>query len=136
MDILSTQVVLIISFGKFPSYHLIPYSLFIFLHSRYDLRMIGKGEDSYSDEPDLLFYGHQDTITGLSLSPDGQHLLSNGMDSTLRVWDVRPFAVPGAQASNRQEAILPGVHHGAEKLLLRCAWSANQEYLSCGSADK
>ena len=35
--------------------------------------------------------GHSDTVTGLSLSPDGALLLSNAMDNTLRVWDTRAF---------------------------------------------
>lgn len=35
--------------------------------------------------------GHGDIVTGLSLSPDGQYLLSNSMDNTLRKWDVRSF---------------------------------------------
>lgn len=30
---------------------------------------------------DTLF-GHQDTITGIALSPDGRHILSNSMDCT------------------------------------------------------
>ena len=34
----------------------------------------------------------QDSVTGLALSPDGGLLLSNSMDSSLRCWDVRPFA--------------------------------------------
>lgn len=53
------------------------------------------------DTPDLVLEGHTDTITGLSLSPDGNHLLSNAMDSQLRCWDVRPFASggPGAKDS-------------------------------------
>ena len=33
--------------------------------------------------------GHTDTITGLSLSPDGSFLLSNSMDQTIRMWDIR-----------------------------------------------
>lgn len=37
--------------------------------------------------------GHTDTITGMSVSPDGNFLLSNSMDNTIRVWDVRPFVV-------------------------------------------
>ena len=36
--------------------------------------------------------GHSNTITGLAVSPDGHHLLTNSMDNTLRVWDMRPFA--------------------------------------------
>lgn len=36
--------------------------------------------------------GHTDTVTGLTLSPDGSYLLSNAMDNSLRIWDIRPFA--------------------------------------------
>lgn len=36
--------------------------------------------------------GHSDTVTGLQLSPDGTHLLTNSMDNTLRTWDIRPYA--------------------------------------------
>ncbi|CAG8852068.1 35964_t:CDS:2, partial [Racocetra persica] len=36
--------------------------------------------------------GHQDTISGIKLSPDGSYLLSNAMDDTVRIWDVKPFA--------------------------------------------
>ena len=32
-----------------------------------------------------------DTITGMSLSPDGATLLTNSMDKSLISWDVRPF---------------------------------------------
>jgi Prp8 binding protein len=88
------------------------------------------------DKPDLMLHGHTDTITGLSVSPDGNYLLSNAMDSNLRVWDVRPFVHSTAQNGNRCERVLYGVHHGAEKLLLRCAWSKDQEYITAGSADR
>ncbi len=40
----------------------------------------------------MTLKGHSDTITGMSLSPDGNHLLTNAMDNTLRVWDMRPYA--------------------------------------------
>lgn len=32
----------------------------------------------------LTLTGHEDTITGLALSPDGNYLLSNAMDNTVR----------------------------------------------------
>ena len=38
--------------------------------------------------------GHRETVTGLSLSPDGSFLLSNSMDNTVRMWDVKPFVSP------------------------------------------
>lgn len=69
---------------------------------RYDVRMPDV------EVPDLLLQGHSDTITGLALSPDGNVLLSNAMDSVLRTWNVRPFAatatataMPGVDNTNR-----------------------------------
>uniref|UniRef100_A0A6G1SI69 U5 small nuclear ribonucleoprotein n=1 Tax=Aceria tosichella TaxID=561515 RepID=A0A6G1SI69_9ACAR len=75
--------------------------------------------------------GHTDTITGLSLSPDGHHLLSNSMDNTLKCWDVRPSTTD----NSRLEKTLLGHHHNFEKNLLRCAWSPNQRLISAGSSD-
>ena len=78
----------------------------------------------------LSLLGHADTVTGLALSPDESFLLSNAADSTLRTWDVRPFA------QQRCMRVMTGLHHGAEKLLLRCAWSPDQSKVTCGSADR
>lgn len=74
--------------------------------------------------------GHTDTVTGLSLSPDGNHLLSNSMDNTLKCWDVRPFA-----PNNRLEKTFLGHQHNFEKNLLRCSWSPNQNMVTAGSSD-
>lgn len=41
-----------------------------------------------------------------------------------------------SDSNGRCEHILQGVHHGAEKLLLKCAWSYDGEYVSAGSADR
>ena len=75
---------------------------------RFDLRSgfrggalcMGDGGENNFDTPDLILEGHTDTVTGLALSPDGNHLLSNAMDSQLRCWDVRPF-VAGAGSDSR-----------------------------------
>lgn len=85
--------------------------------------------------PTLSLKGHADTVTGLALSPDDNFLLSNAMDSSLRRWDVRPFV---ANEDARCECVFEGGHHGAEKLLLRCAWSGDKDRLrvACGSADR
>lgn len=37
--------------------------------------------------------GHCDTVTGLKISPKGTHLLSNAMDNTVKIWDVKPFSI-------------------------------------------
>jgi Prp8 binding protein len=36
-------------------------------------------------------FGHLDTVTGISVSPDGKFLASNSMDNTVKIWDIRPF---------------------------------------------
>lgn len=37
--------------------------------------------------------GHMDTVSSLAISHDGSFLMSNSFDETVRIWDVRPFAV-------------------------------------------
>nr|BCL66245.1 WD-repeat protein 57 [Volvox reticuliferus] len=91
----------------------------------WDLR---KGSGS---SPTLLLKGHSDTVTGLRLSPDGSHLLSNSMDNTLREWDVRPFA-----PQNRCTKVFTGHVHSFEKNLLRCDYSPDGSRVACGSADR
>jgi len=75
--------------------------------------------------------GHNDTVSGLELSPDGAFLLSTGMDNTVRSWDVRPF-VPSGRAVNVYE----GSVHDFQKNLLRCSWSPDSTKISGGSADR
>ena len=43
-------------------------------------------------------------LVGLALSPDGNHLLSNSMDNSVMMWDVRPFA-----NENRLEKTFHGI---------------------------
>ena len=76
--------------------------------------------------------GHVDTVTGLSLSPDGTSLLSNSMDGTLKSWDVQPYCSGGP---SRLLKTFRGVSHNAEKRLLRCSWSADGEMVTAGGAD-
>ena len=78
------------------------------------------------------YSGHKDTITGISLSPDGASLLSNGMDNRLIQWDVRPFSA-GRKDRNIGEYL--GGQHNFEKMMLRAAWSADGKSVSCGSSD-
>jgi len=57
--------------------------------------------------------GHSDTVTGLSLSPDGSFVLSNSMDNSLRVWDIRAFA-----PQERCVKMMVGHQHNFEKVNL------------------
>ena len=58
---------------------------------------------------DFVILTGRNTITGLSVSPDGSFVLSAAMDGSVRCWDVRPFvagdsrcvkAFGGASVSN------------------------------------
>lgn len=75
--------------------------------------------------------GHTDTITGLALSNDGNYLLSNSMDQTIKCWDIRPFV-----QGSRCVKTFNGVSHNFEKNLLRVAWSPDDKLISAGSADR
>jgi len=82
-------------------------------------------------DPDLLT-GHTDSVTGIDVSKDGNFLVSNAMDNTLRIWDVRPFV----GNRNRCLRILKGATHNFEKNLLRVRWSERDEMCAAGSADQ
>ena len=73
--------------------------------------------------------GHFDSITGLAVSPDATCVLSNSMDNTLCVWDIRPYA-----PQDRCIKTLHGHSHNFEKNLLRCSWSPDGARLSAGSS--
>eukprot|EP00033_Pygsuia_biforma_P002143 GCRY01002378.1.p1 GENE.GCRY01002378.1~~GCRY01002378.1.p1 ORF type:complete len:345 (+),score=50.83 GCRY01002378.1:175-1209(+) len=82
-------------------------------------------------DPLYVMKGHVDSVTGLELSPDGSFLLSNSMDNSVRMWDVRPYA-----PTNRCLKTFRGHQHNFEKNLLRCAWSSDGRQISAGSADR
>ena len=94
----------------------------------FDIRVAGGGEDD-ARGPSMTLRGHTDTITGVAVSPDGTHVLTNAMDGTLRRWDARPFC-----EGDRCVGTLVGHEHNFEKALLRCAWSADGKRVSAGSS--
>lgn len=67
--------------------------------------------------------GHTDTVTGVSLSPDGSYLLSNAMDNNLRIWDVRAFA-----PQERCVKIFAGHQHNFEKVSIGKVWEWNGHF--------
>ncbi|PRP89616.1 hypothetical protein PROFUN_00880 [Planoprotostelium fungivorum] len=77
------------------------------------------------------FEGHTDTVTGIRLSPDGNYLLTNAMDDTVRIFDVKPYV-----KGNRCVKVFQGAQHNFEKNLLRCAWSPDGSRISAGSSDR
>lgn len=75
--------------------------------------------------------GHADTVTSLQLSPDNQTLLSNAHDSTVRTWDVRPFA-----PADRSIMTYDGAPTGHERNLLKASWDSKGEKIAAGSGDQ
>ncbi len=75
--------------------------------------------------------GHTDTITSLQVSPDAQSLLSNSHDSTVRTWDIRPFA-----PTDRHIKTYDGAPTGMEKNLLKASWDATGQRIAAGSGDR
>lgn len=73
-----------------------------------------------------------DTVTGVSLSPSGTHLLSNAMDNTVRMWDVNPYT----SLPSREVKVFVGATHNFEKNLMRCGWSPDMKLVTAGSADR
>jgi Prp8 binding protein len=70
---------------------------------------------------------HSDTVTSLALSPTNSQLLSCGMDSTLHLWSVQPFA-PTINPTNpalhpRLVRSFYGAPAGFEQLLRRASFS-------------
>lgn len=75
--------------------------------------------------------GHTDTITSLAVSPDSQSLLSNSHDSTVRTWDIRPFA-----PTDRQIRTFDGAPTGMERNLLKASWDPQGKKIAAGSGDR
>lgn len=55
-------------------------------------------------QPEGQLLGHTEGVTHVSARGDGVHLLSNGKDSTVRMWDLR-MMTPGAQSIPRSETV-------------------------------
>ena len=109
------------------------------------LAIAGAGNEIYVADvsPDIKVYdvrkksviytldGHTDTVTSLQVSPDQQHLLSNSHDSTVRTWDIRPFA-----PINRHEQTYDGATSGLDKNLYKAVWDVDGKRLAAGGGDR
>ena len=107
------------------SFFLHLYLLTVFDEKVYDLR---KQAEVYA------LTGHTDTPTSLSLSPNGNFLLSPSFSSNTLIHDVRPFA----PSPSRVHRVLTGAPAGFENTLLRAAWSRDDGggRVAVGGADR
>ena len=76
--------------------------------------------------------GHTDTITFLRLSPSGQYLLSCSNDSSVRIWDVRPFT----SDPTRTYRVLYGALSNFEGVYTQPSWTSDCQRVAVGSADR
>ncbi|KAI8929012.1 WD40-repeat-containing domain protein [Entophlyctis helioformis] len=88
--------------------------------------------DLRQDRVSYTLQGHEDTITSLRISPEGDKLLSNAMDNTVRIWDVKPFTITPSRFLKTFE----GAPHGFEKNLIRACWSPDSQFVAAGSGDR
>lgn len=81
----------------------------------------------------MCLVGHADMVTSIAKPIEYRgYILSNAMDNTCMVWDVKPFC----EAETRMHKCLMGATHNFEKNLLKCAWSADGQHITAGSADR
>ena len=78
--------------------------------------------------------GHTDTPTSLSISPNGNFLLSPSLSSQTIIHDIRPFS----PSPSRIHRVLVGAPAGFENTLLRGAWSKDDggKRVGVGGADR
>jgi WD40 repeat protein len=69
------------------------------------------------------FQGHQDYITSVAFSPNGEYIVSSSYDKTVRLWDLKGKLV-------RQP------FRGHKEPVISVAFSPNGEYVVSGSYDK
>ncbi|KAF4742393.1 U5 small nuclear ribonucleoprotein, partial [Perkinsus olseni] len=77
---------------------------------------------------------HDDSITGLAVSNDGNFLLGNSMDKSVKLWDIRPFVAHDSQ--RLMHHFTRGVQHDSERNLLRVRWSPDDQYFTTGNAKR
>lgn len=85
-----------------------------------------------TDCPLYKLAGHNDAnVTGLDVSPDDNFLVSNGMDNTVRTWDIRPFAL-----DDRAVHVYDGAPSSIEQSLHRVRYNRGATRIAAGSGDR
>ncbi|KAK9048773.1 hypothetical protein SSX86_032259 [Deinandra increscens subsp. villosa] len=80
---------------------------------------------------DISYSGHQHMMSSEKSFFGTSSEYDNGMDCTLRIWDMRPYA-----PQNRCVKIMEGHQHNVEQNLLKCSWSSDGSKVTAGSSDR
>ena len=81
---------------------------------------------------ETLSVPEMDSVTGLSVSNDGDSLLSLSMNGTVHLWDIRPFC----DTEERCMYTYSRITNNYDWNLLRVRWSPDDLYFAVGSCDK
>jgi Prp8 binding protein len=85
-----------------------------------------------NDAPLYKLAGHNDAnVTGLDVSADDNFLVSNGMDNTVRTWNIRPFA-----SDDRALNVFDGAPNSIEQNLHRVQFNHDATRIAAGSGDR
>jgi Prp8 binding protein len=79
--------------------------------------------------------GHTDTVMSLKISPDSQSLVSYAMDSTVKTWDIRPFAPTERHIRTFDGANVGVASVGVEQNLLGVSWDGEGKKIAAASED-
>lgn len=100
----------------------------------YDIRKldnINNTSDTVT-QPVYTLYGHNDSVTGISVSHNKQYLCSTSHDQSIIIHDINPYIQTNKTRLLHQ---FNGGVHDKQMNLLRCHWSSNDKYISCGSSN-
>ena len=73
----------------------------------------------------------EDSVTGVSVSNDGDYLLSVSMNGSANLWDIRPFC----EQASRDMYTYTRITNNFEMNLIRIRWSPDDLLFSVGSSD-
>ena len=91
-----------------------------------------KKSASLDVEPVYTFRGHRGPVLCLDVAPNGEHLFSGGVDSTVKVWNMPPVnsvdpydafdpSVLAATFTGHSDAVWGLTYHGSRQQLLSCS---------------